>query len=157
MRPARRTRVRNRASSALLAVALAAAGASVAACGSSDGATSNVAPTFSGAPFATASSDGGLRIEARSAPEAAPARGVNQVELTVSDESGATREGLVLDVVLWMSAMGHGASVKPTVTAQGGGRYVHTNVDFFMPGRWELRTTISGATEDHAIIIVPIS
>ena len=38
----------------------------------------------------------------------------------------------------------HGA-VVPTVTAAGQGRYVAANVVLFMPGTWELRTTITDA------------
>ena len=43
-----------------------------------------------------------------------------------------------------LATMGHGASVRPSVTAQGGGRYVVANVDFSMPGQWQLRLTFSG-------------
>ena len=48
-----------------------------------------------------------------------------------------------------MPAMNHGSST-PIVTAEGGGRYMATDVYFFMPGTWELRTTFTGATTDHA-------
>jgi hypothetical protein len=143
---------RGRLLAAVVALAMALAACSSAA---SDGAG---ADTFAPTPFVTATSDGGkLRIEARSAPESQPTRGVNAVELAITDPSGAPVDGLTLDVVPWMSAMGHGASVKPTATARGQGRYVLSNVDFFMPGRWELRTAITGPVEDHATFIVPVS
>jgi hypothetical protein len=127
----------------------------LAACSSAGG--TGAPDAFTGTTFATLTSDAGRRIEARSSPEAQPVRGVNSVELTVDDPGGAPLDGLAIDVVPWMSAMGHGASVKPTVTARGRGVYVLTNVDFFMPGRWELRITLTGAIEDHATLIVPIS
>ena len=114
--------------------------------------------SFAATPFDVLTSAGGLHVEARSAPEAQPARGVNSVELAVSDPTGAPRDGLGVDVVPWMSAMGHGASVKPSARAVGGGRYVLSDVDFFMPGRWELRITFtSGAADDHATLVIPIS
>ena len=144
---------RGRAFTGLVALTLA-----LGACSggpASDGAASDA---FAATPFVVATSDAGkLRIEARSAPEVQPTRGVNAVELAITDPSGAPVDGLALDVVPWMSAMGHGASVKPTATARGRGRYVLSNVDFFMPGRWELRTTITGPVEDHATFIVPVS
>lgn len=149
--PERRPVGRGRAVTGLVALALA-----LAAC--SGGAASDGADAFAATPFLSTASDGGrLRIEARSAPDAQPTRGVNTVELSITDPSGAPVDGLALDVVPWMSAMGHGASVKPTATARGQGRYVLSNVDFFMPGRWELRTAFTGPVEDHATFIVPIS
>ena len=57
-------------------------------------------------------------------------------------------DGLAITVLPWMPDMGHGASVTPTVTAAGGGRYVVENVELFMPGKWELRTTLAGPSED---------
>jgi hypothetical protein len=48
-----------------------------------------------------------------------------------------------------MPAMGHGTSVTPTVSAEGGGDYRIDDVDFFMPGLWELRTQMTGAREDE--------
>ena len=45
--------------------------------------------------------------------------------------------------------MGHGASVTPTVTALGDGRYQIDDVDFFMPGEWTLRTAIAGGSTDN--------
>jgi hypothetical protein len=46
--------------------------------------------------------------------------------------------------------MGHGASIVPSITDEGSGRYVASDVDFFMPGTWELRTTLAGALQDSA-------
>ncbi len=108
-------------------------------------------------PYAVATSDSGaLHIEVRTAPTQPPPRGTCTIELFVTDTTGAARDGLTIDVVPWMPAMGHGASVKPTITARGNGRYVLTNVSLFMPGTWELRTTFSGSLSDHASASIPI-
>jgi hypothetical protein len=114
------------------------------ACSSAD-----VAPgaSFPSAPYAVVTSDTGLHVEVRTAPTQPPPRGVCSVELTITDSSGAPRDGLALAIVPWMPSHDHGASVVPSVVAEGGGRYVASNVDLFMPGRWELRTTID--TKDH--------
>ena len=101
---------------------------------------------------AVVTSDGGsYRISVHSAPDAAPSRGVNTLRLVVTNAADDTPvSGLQLDVVPWMPAMGHGASVKPSVEpGPEPGSYTVTNVNLFMPGRWEIRTTIGGTTSDH--------
>jgi hypothetical protein len=65
-------------------------------------------------------------------------------------------DGVDVAAVPWMPAMGHGASVTPTVTAAGRGAYVLHDVDCFMPGSWELRTTFSGKVDDRATITLDI-
>ena len=72
------------------------------------------------------------------------------VEYRITNADGQPVDGLVLSVVPWMPDMGHGASIEPMVSAVGGGRYVISNVELFMPGRWELRTSITGPSEDRA-------
>lgn len=86
---------------------------------------------------------GKLRVEVAPDPNP-PLRGVNAVTYTITATSGVPVDGLVMTVVPWMPAHGHGTSVKPTVTALGHGTYRIDDVLFFMPGRWELRTTFSG-------------
>ena len=51
---------------------------------------------------------------------------------------------------------GHGGSVVPRATDQGGGRYLVENVYLFMPGQWELRMTFNGELPDTATAIVDI-
>jgi hypothetical protein len=104
----------------------------------------------------TASDSGGLHIDVRTAPSQPPPRGTCTVELTVTDASGAPKDGLAVDVVPWMPAHGHGASVVPTVVAKGAGKYVVTNVSLFMPGEWELRTTFGGPLTDHATPMIEV-
>ncbi len=82
-----------------------------------------------------------LSIALRTGPEQPPVRGGVDAELTLTDASGAPKDGLTLSVTPWMPEMGHGASVMPAVAAQGAGKYLVTNLDLFMPGTWELRVS----------------
>ncbi len=103
-------------------------------------------------PASTVTSEsGGYRVSVHSAPDAVPTRGVNTLQLVVTRATdGAPAAGLELEVVLWMPAMGHGASVKPSVHAETEpGVFTVTNVNLFMPGLWEIRTTIGGSASDH--------
>lgn len=100
---------------------------------------------------AVVTSDGGrYQISVHSAPDAAPSRGVNTLRLVVTNSGdGEPVSGLDLDVVPWMPAMGHGTSVKPSVEAgPEPGSYTVTNVNLFMAGLWEIRTTIGVSTGD---------
>jgi hypothetical protein len=128
----------------------------VASC-SSESSGDGANASFPDDPIATDTTPGGLHVVVRTAPSQPPPRGTCTVELTVTDASGAPKDGLTLDVVPWMPAHAHGASVRPTVVAKGGGNYLVTNVSLFMPGEWELRTTIAGPVSDHAApkIVVP--
>lgn len=123
----------------------------------SGGCSSSSAPdpgNFTEAPAATLTSDAAsFRIVMHSAPDPQPSRGVNSLRLVVTKASdGSPAAGLELDVVPWMPAMGHGASVKPTVqVGPEAGVYTVSNVNLFMPGLWEIRATIGGSTQpDHA-------
>jgi len=129
----------------LLMGALIAAG--VASCSSAAPASS---ATFSGDAYATVTSDSGaLRIEMRTSPQP-PARGTNDAELTIASAAdGTPRDDLDVQVTTWMPAMNHGSST-PTITGEGGGKYLVQGVYLYMPGTWELRMTFSGAITDHA-------
>lgn len=136
-----------------LALAATACSGTSATAGAGDGGLDG-AP-LGGDPYATATSAGGLHVDARTDPQPPP-RGTFDVELRVADPSGAPVDGLSLDVVPWMPAMGHGSSIVPNVTAQGGGRYTIGNVSMVMPGDWELRTNITGRLTDHVAITITI-
>ncbi len=119
------------------------------------GATDTV--SFPEAAFASLPSDSGaLSIEVRTAPIQPPERGRTAVELLITDETGAPRDDLSLSVLPWMPDMGHGASSDPSVEPMGNGRYDVYGVAMFMPGRWELRTEITGSVDDSAIIAFQI-
>ena len=108
--------------------------------------------SFPAAAFSSMTSvQGGLNIEVRTAPSQPPPQGIDTVEYVITSggpAGGVPQDGLALTVVPWMPDMGHGASITPTVTAMGDGHYVIADVELFMPGTWELRTTIAGPLED---------
>jgi len=98
------------------------------------------------------SAAGAYGIDVRTSPTQPPSAGVLSVELRIVDRAGTPAEGLTLDVVPSMPAHGHGASVKPTVSVKGGGVYVVESVGLYMPGAWQLQTTLQGSTPDVATI-----
>src|SRR5262245_32592474 len=105
------------------------------ACGGAHGADNT---SFSDTPFATmASEQSKLVIEVRTAPAQPPERGVNSVQLLITDMNGVPQDGIDLTSKPWMPAMGHGSAVEPTVTARGKGTYVLDNVYLYMAGHWE--------------------
>ena len=114
-------------------------------------------PTFPSAPLTTLKTDhGALSFEVRTAPAQPPTRGLISVEIVATDANGKPVDGLDLAVQPWMPEMGHGASTKPSIEAKGGGHYLISDVACFMPGRWELRTTIAGAVKDSATVAFQI-
>jgi hypothetical protein len=135
--------------------ALGALGMSTVACSSPGGASppGTSAGSFPASAYVTAVGDAKrATIEVRTAPQP-PVTGLNEAELSITDaETGEPLDDLDLAVVPWMPAMGHGTSVVPGVSAVGNGRYLVTNLSFFMPGTWELRTTITGKVSDHAVL-----
>jgi hypothetical protein len=137
--PATGRRVRGTIWSVALAVACAAC---------SSGSTSPPA-SFPASPFLSTTSDSGeLQVELRTSPQP-PAEGVIDAQLIVTRVAGGTPvEGLTLAIQPWMPVMNHG-SLPPSVTAQGDGKYLVTNLDLYMAGRWQLRTNVSGVMTDH--------
>ena len=128
----------------MLAVALCA-------CGEMDGLPPAAPASFSGAFFQSVpSASGMMRVAVRWSP-AVPAVGVDAGELTVTDRTGTPIAGLVLSIVPWMPAHGHGTSVKPAISETAPGVFVATPLYLYMSGHWELRTTIGGADLDTAI------
>ena len=109
-----------------------------------------VSSSFPPSPIATMTSKTGeLSVEVRTSPQP-PVRGTNLVELTVRNTAdGSPRAGLSIAVTPWMPAMNHGSSAIPTATPETGGKYLVTDVDLFMPGLWELRTSFSGPAKDY--------
>jgi hypothetical protein len=115
-----------------------------AGCGGEPAGSSPTA-SFPADPFQVLTSVGAQFLVAlRAAPEQPPALGINTIQYQVTDQMGAPVTGLAITVMPWMPAHGHGGSVRPTVIEQGGGVYEAANVVLFMPGRWELRTTLAG-------------
>jgi hypothetical protein len=127
-------------------LALAAAG-----CGAPPPADPGPAVFPADALTVASSTSGSLHVEVRTDPQP-PVRGAIRGQLfIVSDSTGAGVDGLDVSVLPWMPAHGHGTSVSPDVTAQGGGLYLVDQLYLYMAGTWELRTTISGALDDAAV------
>jgi hypothetical protein len=119
-------------------------------CGGAD-AVSPPANSFPADPYAVLTSEEGkLTVEVRTSPSQPPGRGKTDVQFVVRDSGGTLVDGLDLAATPWMPVMGHGASVMPVASSQGGGKYALGNVSMYMPGLWELRTTFSGVVMDTA-------
>jgi len=120
--------------------------AGLAACvGCSSGSGASASGSF---PISVMSDSRSLHVELSASPP--PIVGNNTVELTVTRVSdNAPQDGLEVSVLPWMPAMDHGTS-SPTITPEGGGKYLVTNLYFFMPGTWILKTSFSGPLSDHA-------
>ena len=146
----------SRSRSRSFAVVALAATLLTGACTSEPAASADANATFPAEALSTGASDtGALTFEVRTSPQP-PAAGTCSVELTVKNASGAPVDGLALSVVPWMPAMGHGTSILAEVTPKGGGVYLVTDVSFFMPGDWELRTSVSGPVSDHVAPVVTV-
>jgi hypothetical protein len=125
----------------------------------SDGnATTSAESAFPDVAYTSVTTEGGTyRVEVRTAPVQPPTRGNVDVEVRVTDPSGAPIDGVAIGVVPWMPADGHGASVIPIVSPDGSGRYRVTNVNLFMPGSWQLRMTLQqGGNADHAVATIDV-
>jgi hypothetical protein len=110
---------------------------------------------FPTAAYATVASQAGdVLYEARTAPSQPPSRGQIALLLSVKDANGAPIDGLALEVTPWMPAMGHGASVTPSITARGDGDYLVNNLVLAMPGAWELRVS---TVADPTATVIPIT
>ncbi|MEO7112152.1 MAG: FixH family protein, partial [Polyangiaceae bacterium] len=113
-------------------------------------ASSTNANSFSAAPLMSLTSDrGALHVDVRTSPTQPPTRGEQSVQLVITNADGSPSTDLALSTKPWMPAMGHGASVTPSVSETAPGTYVIEDVDMFMPGTWELRTTISSASDSN--------
>jgi hypothetical protein len=76
-----------------------------------------------------------------------PARGNDTWTIHVTDASGQPLPNLSLSVQTFMPDHGHGAPVVAAITANGGGDYTVTPLDFFMPGVWRIRFTSAGSAD----------
>ena len=82
-------------------------------------------------------------------------QGLDTVRIVVTDaRSSAPVDGLAIQVVPWMPTMGHGSSAIPEIQPMGDGVYVASDVSLFMPGEWQLRTSLDA--NDSAVVTVEI-
>ena len=107
------------------------------------------ASSFPSQPLASITgSSGKVHIDLRTSPQP-PAVGNDDVQLAITDASGAPLDGLTVAVKPFMPAHGHGTS-QTTVMAQGGGKYLVTDVYLYMSGVWQMQITVSGPVSDYA-------
>jgi hypothetical protein len=100
-------------------------------------------------PVTVTSDSGLLRVELTASP--APVVGTDEIEMSVTKlEDGTPLDGMTVAIVPWMPSMDHGTSVTPTVTPEGGGKYLVSDLYLFMAGTWELKISFSGPMSDHA-------
>ena len=111
---------------------------------------------FDSTPIETVRSTSGALSLAVYAPAAQSLRGASELELTISDASGVPIDGLTLDVVPWMPSHAHGTSVVTLVEPIGNGSYVVRDVNLFMPGRWQLRVSVTGPMSDSLTPILDV-
>jgi hypothetical protein len=97
---------------------------------------------------------GTREVSVWTAPEP-PRKGANELLYRIADLTGASLDGLSLQVVPWMPAHGHGTAAAPVVTPLGEGRYLVKPAYLYMAGRWELRTTIDGSDSVVPVFDVP--
>ena len=99
-----------------------------------------------------ATDSGRQNVEVRTAPDQPPSRGNVSMQWSITDAtSGEAQTGLELKVVPWMPAMGHGTTVPPRVVEASPGIYEIRNLYLFMPGTWQIRTDLVGASTDHVL------
>jgi len=90
-------------------------------------------PTSSGTVAITATPSGAIH------------RGSNEftLKLTAGSIAPGSKEHTSVEVTPWMPAMGHGAPSDPTIVDNGGGTFSVKDVEFSMPGTWELRVKVT--------------
>lgn len=139
-------------------IGMLAIGWLVAACA---GAAPDASSEFSNDPSAVVeSTKGRLHAALYTSPSTNPVRGNNQVQLALFPNESSSGESSLeeapltdLDIKLTtlMPAMGHGGPQQPKLVAVEGERYVFHNVVLNMPGRWQLRVSISGEVNDQLV------
>jgi hypothetical protein len=73
-----------------------------------------------------------------------PGVGLNTFTFVLRDAAGAVPVGMTVTAEKpYMPKHMHGATTFPTVTDQGDGTFVVSEINFFMPGYWELTLDLS--------------
>ena len=108
------------------------------------------------APPTVVTSESGALSVALSTPEGI-VRGLNRIQFDVNDiADAAPATELDLRMRPFMPAMGHGSEGEPECRSIDGGLYEFSSVLLNMAGRWQLRTTISGARSDYVVFDVEV-
>ena len=101
------------------------------------------------------SSSGTFRATLRASSDPPPLGEQTVAMDVVYVDGGAPATGLSLTVVPWMPAMEHGTSIVPAVSETAAGTYSIDNAYLFMPGIWEMRTTIAASASADADKVAP--
>ncbi len=121
------------------------------ACGSADASAS------AAFPLVVTTSNGTFVIEASTSDGRQPGRGLVTFDFfIVRSAGGAPVSELTVKVTPWMPAMGHGAPEPKRVVPHDLGHYRVEDVALYMPGMWELRTSIAGPTDEHATLALEV-
>jgi hypothetical protein len=122
-----------------------------AGCGAAGPPTAQGPIVFPSEPLTTLpSAEARYQVEVRTSPQP-PVKGVNAVELRISDAAGALVDGLTIAATPWMPAHGHGGRATTVVEPEGDGAYRITNVYLYMEGSWELRSTLTSLDGEDAV------
>jgi hypothetical protein len=89
------------------------------------------------------SANGLMKASFRDATPAPPAKNENSWTLKLTDAHGNPITGATLAVVPFMPDHGHGPPAQPLWMEMGGGSYIINQIDFFMPGIWQVTFTIT--------------
>jgi len=108
------------------------------------------------ANLAKAASSQKLKVTLVSGDPAPPIRGVNHWTVKVVDESGAPVTA-PLTVKPFMPDHGHGSSTQPVVTSKGDGTYDVADLNFFMPGLWQITFSTNTSPADSVVYSFCIS
>ena len=126
----------------------------LAGCGAAPAPSSSGPPSFGADPLVVLPSTAGTKqVSVWTSPQP-PVKGVNAVQLLVTDATGAPLDGLDVQAVPWMPAHAHGTSAKTKIVPEDGGLYQVDNVYLYMDGTWELRTTLASAGDEDTVVPV---
>jgi hypothetical protein len=82
-----------------------------------------------------------------------PSTGDNALSISLMDDQGAALAGADVGIEPWMPSMGHGSSTTPQMTELGAGAYRATNIQFTMPGHWELRVQVEAGAHSDSFLL----
>jgi len=97
---------------------------------------------------------GMLMVMLKDSMPAPPSKGDNQWMIELHDMNSTPIDGATIEVTPFMPEHGHGSPVSPVITPMGtGGEYNVDEVNFSMPGVWEITVSASvpGGVSDEAI------
>ena len=81
-------------------------------------------------------------------PPATWVKGSNTWEIQVRETTGQAVAGLAIDAVPRMPDHGHGTSITPVTTDEGGGKYLISPLYLYMGGYWQITLNIRAPVTD---------